>query len=244
MMKMGKKASALLVAAALLGGSAIGIAAQTPEETAAEAAGNTFESTPPVPNTAIRTAAGIPADKKNTEDASSSKNDTAEPPVGMPNPLVEYESYEAAAEVLGFPPMALPKSSGWQPAAYIVINDEIGELRFERKWEPEVSFTVRTCRLPEGEESFDISGIYGARWWDEEFEEQTVRTAKYGERSYAATWTAGHYVFAAYGENMAYSPFWYLLTEYLLSQTGTYLYLDSPEQEPALNDTGRPDNGK
>ncbi len=244
MMKMEIKASALLVAAALLGGSAIGIAAQTPQEIAAEAAESHSGNSPAVSgDSSLPSAADNPSDMDITGKTASSQNDETAPLTGMPNPLVEYGSYEAAAEVLGFSPLALPKSSGWHPAAYIVINNEIGELRFEKKWEPEISFTIRTCRLSEGEEPSDISGLYGVKWWDEEFEGQTVYTARYGERSYAAIWNIGRYVFAAYGKNMAYSRFWYLLTDNLLSQSGTYLYPDSGEQEAAVKDTsetGRP----
>lgn len=217
---IGKKGAALLLAAAFLGLPVTGCAAETPMDVAAETAGN------------------LSGGNKNMNSLSTGeKQETSgqsEPLAGMPNPLVEYKSYEETAEVLGFPPLALPGSSGWQPTAYIVINNEMAELRYGKKWEPEVSFTVRSYRLAEGEEVSDISGLYGVRWWEENFEEQTVYTARSGEKSFAAMWNTGRYIFVAYGENMAYAPFWYLVTDSLLSQSGTYLY-------PAENDTASHD---
>ena len=51
--------------------------------------------------------------------------------IGIPNPLVQYESYERLGQVVGFQPLFLAKSFGYKVDSYMAISRllEPGENR-------------------------------------------------------------------------------------------------------------------
>ena len=50
--------------------------------------------------------------------------------VGMPNPMVEYENYREAADVLGFNPLYLPKMAGYRSDDIFVIGGKTGAISY------------------------------------------------------------------------------------------------------------------
>ena len=207
-----KKAAIFIASAAMLI-PAMGLAAENAQEIAAETAAEqkpfTAESISAEPNTAGALR----------ENAADAENEI----VSLPNPLTEYETYEETSQVLGFPPLFLPKLTGYDCTNYIVIGGQVADLRYGRKWEPEVHLTVRTYRMSEKEALHDISGVYGVEWqWQETEKHMPFYIARAGENSYVASWAVEPYIFSAYGENLSYAPFYNIVTEGLMELSAAY----------------------
>lgn len=50
--------------------------------------------------------------------------------IGIPNPLVQYESYERLGQVVGFQPLFLAKSFGYRVDSYIAISRQTADIRY------------------------------------------------------------------------------------------------------------------
>ena len=140
----------------------------------------------------------------------------------MPNPLVEYASLAEARAVLGFSPLVLPRISGYECDKIIVIDGKLADIRYSRRWEPEVTLCLRTYRLQDGEPGFDISGIHGANWDSEDIGGAPLLTARPTPETYAATWGTGQYIFSLQAENLSYLPFHSLVVDGLMELSGNF----------------------
>lgn len=199
------RAAAFLTAAAI-SIPAIGVSAESAQDVAAEIAGNQKKFYETSSNDGVKASAGK----------------EQEAMAGVPNPMVEYPAYGVAAKALGFPPLALPEMTGYQCSKIFVIGGNVGEIRYGRKWEPEVNLTVRTYKLAKGEAVHDITGIYGVEWRTETAKGMKLYIAKVGDNSYAATWSVEPYIFAAYAENIAYTPFMNVVTNGLMEISSAF----------------------
>lgn len=199
--------AAVFFTAAAISIPSMAFSAESAQDVAAEIAGNqkkVYE-------------ADLKRDVKDS--AETAANEAA---VGLPNPMVEYPAYGEAAKALGFPLLALPEMTGYQCRKIYVIGGSVGEIRYGRKWEPEVNLTVRSYKLAKGEALRDITGIYDVEWRKETVRGLTVYVAKAGDNSYAATWAVEPYIFAAYGENIAYTPFVNVVANGLIEMSSVY----------------------
>ncbi len=210
---------AAFLAAAAISIPAVGFSAESAQDVAAEIAGNQK----PV----------YEAESKTEGKTAASESKEQESKVGMPNPMVEYPAYGEAAKTLGFPPLALPEMTGYQCSKIYVIGGNVGEIRYGRKWEPEVSLTVRSYRMSKGEAVRDITGIYGVDWRTEIAKGIKLYIAKVGDNSYAATWAVEPYIFAAYAENMAYTPFMNVVTNGLMEISSAFYRSYASSAAPA-----------
>ena len=200
--------TAAFLAVAAISIPTIGFSAESAQDVAAEIAGNqkkVYEAGP-----------------KDEVKASVSESKERETMVGMPNPMVEYPAYGEAAKALGFPLLALPEMTGYQCGKIFVIGGNVGEIRYGRKWEPEVNLTVRTYKMAKGETLRDISGIHGVEWRTETAKGMQLYIAKVGDNSYAATWAVAPYIFAAYAENITYTPFLNVVTNGLMEISSAF----------------------
>lgn len=142
--------------------------------------------------------------------------------VGMPNPLKSYSSFEEVSAAVGFTPLYIPKKSGYTINSIMSIDNRIAEIRYGRRWEPEVSLAVRTYKRSPNEELQDISGVQGAKWRADESSGSTVYLAKISDDNHAAAWAVGDFTFSAYVENLSFAAFYALVIEELVDLSNHY----------------------
>lgn len=149
--------------------------------------------------------------------------DTAIDSVGMPNPMIAYDSYAAMEQVLGFKPLIFPKASGLVENARYVIGDTTADIRYKSRYGlngREESFMLRTARGDFAPEA--ISGLYGYDWENKMISHTSVKIAKINDSAYAAIWSAGGFSFAAYGQEINYWNFIETVQDNLVDLTEHY----------------------
>lgn len=150
----------------------------------------------------------------------------AEPPrnIGLPNPINSYASFNEIVQAMNFTPLYIPKKSGYTITSMMTVNNRIAEIRYSRKWEPNVSLHVRTYRRAAGEELKDISGVVGVKWRVNVVNGITTYIAKIDENKHVAAWAVGNYTFSAYVENLSFAAF-HALVAYELVDLSNHYYI-------------------
>lgn len=141
---------------------------------------------------------------------------------GMPSPITTYANFTEAAKRVGYIPLYVPRKSGYAMSNIAVINNNIVELRYGRRWEPTVSLVIRTYKRAVGEEIKDISGIYGVKWKVDMSSGMTIYIARVSDKSNVAAWSVGQYTFAAMTENLSFAAFHALIVEELVDLCNHY----------------------
>ena len=141
---------------------------------------------------------------------------------GMPSPITTYANFTEAAKRVGYIPLYVPRKSGYAMSNIAVINNNIVELRYGRRWEPTVSLVIRTYKRAIGEEVKDISGIYGVKWKVDMSSGMTIYIARVSDKSNVAAWSVGQYTFAAMTENLSFAAFHALIVEELVDLCNHY----------------------
>lgn len=136
--------------------------------------------------------------------------------VGVPNPMVEYSSYDDLDNALGFEPLFLTKSFGYKCDAFYSISGKTADIRYTNDQGAEV--TVRTARLVP-EESNDISGVYTGKWKEKTIGNTPLKVAKLSKDSFAASWTEDAFAFSLTGDHMTEEEFMKLLGGYFVDIT-------------------------
>ena len=142
--------------------------------------------------------------------------------VGMPNPIKSYTTFEEVADAVGFTPLYIPKKSGYTIKGILSIDDRIAEIRYGRRWEPEVSLSVRTYKRAPEEDLQDISGINGAKWRVDDNSGSTIYLAKINDNDHAAAWAVGDFTFSAYVKNLSFAAFYALVVDELIDLSNHY----------------------
>lgn len=141
--------------------------------------------------------------------------------VSLANPIVNYASFNEIVQALQFTPLYIPKKSGYDIVSIMSI-DNVAEIRYRRKWEPNVLLHVRTYRRAEGEELKDISGVHGVKWRVHAANGITTYLAKIEENKHVAAWAVGRYTFSAYVENLSFAAFHSLVADELVDLSQHY----------------------
>ena len=149
-----------------------------------------------------------------------------EPFVGMPNPLVQHATFESLAGAVKFTPLYIPKKSGYTVNSFTSIAGKTAQIEYGRRWEQNVSLTIRTYKRAPGEPLQDISGIHGVKWRVDTSTGTTVFISKIDEISQAAAWAVGQYTFSAYAKNLSFAGFHALVADELVDLT-THYYLEN-----------------
>ncbi|WP_299144635.1 hypothetical protein [uncultured Dialister sp.] len=140
--------------------------------------------------------------------------------IGIPNPLVEYDSYGRLGQVVGFQPLFLTKSFGYKVDSYIAISRQTADIRYSN--DDGARLTVRSALRDRKNGGEDISGVYTGKWEKKEIAHSTVYVAKTDEKTYTARWTCGAYAFAVTGEGMSEEEFSHILAGYFVDMTEHY----------------------
>lgn len=135
-----------------------------------------------------------------------------------------YANFAEAVHAVKFIPLYMPRKSGYEITA-IYAGAGIAEVRYGRRWEPNVSLTVKTYKRTAGEEPQDISGVTGVKWRVDTTTGTTIYIAKISETQQVAAWAVGHYTFSAQAENLSYAGFHSLVADELVELSRHY-YLD------------------
>ena len=146
----------------------------------------------------------------------------AENSVAIPNPMKTYSNFDEISKALGFTPLYIPKKSGYTINEILSIDNRIAEIRYGRRWEPEVSLAVRTYKRSPNEELQDISGINGAKWRVDESGGSSIYLAKLNDNDHAAAWAVGDFTFSAYVQNLSFAAFYALVVEELVDLSNHY----------------------
>lgn len=146
----------------------------------------------------------------------------ATPSVGMANPVVNRSSFNELVQAVDFTPLYLPQKSGYTINSMMTIDNRVAEIRYNRKWEPNVSLHVRTYRRTAGEELKDISGVHGVKWRVNVTNGITVYIAKIDENKHVAAWAVGDYTFSAYVENLSFAAFYAIVSDELVDLSQHY----------------------
>ncbi len=149
-------------------------------------------------------------------------NTNATPSVGIPNPLKPYASFEDLSKAVGFTPLYLPKKSGYSVNEIYSLDNKVAEVRYGRRWEPEVNLIIRTYKRAPNEELKDISGVYGVKWRIDTTANTTIYIAKVNDATNVAAWAVGDYTFSAYVENLSFAAFHTLVVEELVDLSKHY----------------------
>ena len=144
-----------------------------------------------------------------------------EPPVEISNPVKNYSSFAEITQAVNFTPLYIPKKSGYTITSMLTINN-LAEIRYSRKWEPNVSLHIRTYKRAPGEELKEISGVNGAKWRINVVDDVTVYISKIEENKHVAAWAVGNYTFSAYVENLSFAAFYSFVSDELVDLSTHY----------------------
>ena len=150
------------------------------------------------------------------------KTSTSSQNVNTPNPMQSYPSFEEVSKAVGFTPLYIPKKSGYTVNEIYTVGNRMAEIRYGRRWEPEVSLHIRTYKRTPGEELKDISGVNNVKWRVDTTGATTVYVAKITDNTHAAAWAVGDYTFSAYVENLSFAAFHSLVVEELVDLSAHY----------------------
>lgn len=151
--------------------------------------------------------------------------------VGMPNPMVSYDTVQAAAKEAGFQPLYLPAISGYHVDFVYVISKNVVDIGYTRDGDTETTLRVRTARAS-SQGNKDISGVYGVKWQNQTIDNTKVSIAKVegvdksktNPDGYAAHWQIGDMLYSVSAEHIAQPEFMHLLETGLVDLSAHYYH--------------------
>ena len=105
---------------------------------------------------------------------------------GVPNPIVTYDTYQAAAKTAGFAPLYLTKDAGYSCNYISLISKDTADLGFQKLGQTSTTVRVRTMPQKAAKGTNDISGVYSVTWKDQVIDGTTVSVAKTNHKKEAA----------------------------------------------------------
>ena len=143
----------------------------------------------------------------------------------LANPIKEYDTYFEAKKVLGFAPLYLPTIAGYNLYYVSVINGELADLSYRRLGAPDTEIRVRTA-LETADGKKDISGIYSSSWTETTVKDLPVTMCKLRNKTFAAHWKTGGYLFSVQTEGLSQTEFADLLEDGLVDLSLHYYPVD------------------
>lgn len=142
----------------------------------------------------------------------------------LPDQKLIYANFVEVAQAMHFVPLYMTKKSGYDITA-IYAGQGIVEIRYGRRWEPNVSLAVRTYKRAAGEDPQDISGVENVKWRVDTSTGTTIYIAKISDTQQVAAWAVGQYTFSAQAENLSFATFHSLVADELV-ELSTHYYVD------------------
>ena len=102
------------------------------------------------------------------------------------NPIVTYDTYQAAAKTAGFAPLYLTKDAGYSCNYISLISKDTADLGFQKLGQTSTTVRVRTMPQKAAKGTNDISGVYSVTWKDQVIDGTTVSVAKTNHKKEAA----------------------------------------------------------
>lgn len=143
-------------------------------------------------------------------------------PIGIPNPIVIYDTYENVVKDAGFTPLYLTRDAGFSCYYLSLIGKHTADIGFQRLGQPETTVRVRTMPQKADKSMKDISGVYSVTWKDQVIDGVPVSIAKINDTSYVAHWKMGDYQFSAQAAGMSAPQFKALLENSLVDDSAHY----------------------
>lgn len=142
--------------------------------------------------------------------------------VQRPNPIVQYNTYQEAAEVAGFTPLYLPEVSGYACDYISLIDKDTADLGFSRMGDSDVTLRVRTALTKKAPSN--LSGVYSVDWNKETIGNTEVRIAQIDNLGdeFVATWKVGDYTFSAQSKGLSGAAFRNILENGLIDTSNHY----------------------
>lgn len=142
--------------------------------------------------------------------------------MGLPNPIVTYDTYESVVKDAGFTPLYLTRDAGFSCYYLSLIGKNTADIGFQRLGQPETTVRVRTMPQKADKSIKDISGIYSVTWKDQVIDGVPVSIAKINDTSYVAHWKMGDYQFSAQAAGMSAPQFKAILENSLVDDSAHY----------------------
>lgn len=185
------------------------------------------QTPPPVqPSTPVTTQppaqSQTPPPATSTPVTTQTPEQTQTPAVSLPNAVTMQANFDDLAKAANFVPLYMPKKSGFTINSMMLIGGRTAEIRYGRRWEPEVSLNIRTYKRFDGEETKDISGVSGVKWRVDMTSGTTVYIAKIAENKHVAAWAVGNYTFSAQAENLSFAAFHAIVADELVDLSRHY----------------------
>lgn len=177
-------------------------------------------STPPQEKQPVQQNSAPPQNSAQAE--AQPQTQTPVPEVRLPNPIVMQSNFDDLTKAVNFVPLYIPKKSGFSINSMMALDGRIAEIRYGRRWEPEVSLNIRTYKRINGEETKDISGVNGVKWRVDMTSGITVYIAKISENKHVAAWAVGDYTFSAQAENLSFAAFHAIVADELVDLSQHY----------------------
>lgn len=104
--------------------------------------------------------------------------------MGLPNPIVTYDTYESVVKDAGFTPLYLTRDAGFSCYYLSLIGKNTADIGFQRLGQPKTTVRVRTIPQKADKSIKDISGIYSVTWKDQVIDGVTVSIAKISDTTF------------------------------------------------------------
>ena len=143
--------------------------------------------------------------------------------VGLPNPMVSYDTVSDAKAAAGFTPLYLPSMTGYHVSQVWVIAGDIIDIEYTADGQIATKLRLRTARCTELTND-NISGIYSAKWKKQDILGIPVNIALLPTETNgcAAHWTYNNMLFSISAENIGTPEFMHLLTNGLVELSQNY----------------------
>ncbi|MGI6110131.1 MAG: hypothetical protein ACOYB8_09880 [Eubacteriaceae bacterium] len=92
----------------------------------------------------------------------------------LPNPIVQYETPEAASAVLSFAPAQLPSDAGYTLTMCTVIGENLASFVYTKTASSTISLTLRTAEST----GDDITGLEGIIYTEQEYDGRSYKIGK------------------------------------------------------------------
>lgn len=134
---------------------------------------------------------------------------------GMPNPVIEYESIESAEKELGISALKVDNPE-FKLNRVSVISNRLIELEYININDDKLTITTRTAineyvdSITAEADNKNISGIYGAKWYDENIGDVYIREANLDNNISVGYWNDNKCSYSVCITNTTPREFWNL----------------------------------